>query len=160
METKIRYRAPVVAALFSALDAYADWIFELAGPSGFAGGDTSIARNELQKVLDIRSTSFPHVTREATEILVGQSEIANLLYERQLRALSGATSGDVDDRNRCAGLLQRQLAAIELLRRVVAPSESVHAGDPGAIVTRESVLAHPVVTCEDELDTFNQQRGT
>jgi hypothetical protein len=124
MDSQTHTRASIVAALLTALDDYANWLSMVAGPPGFRDSDTSVGQGELWKLLEIRRTWFPHLTQETTELLVVHTDITSLLYERQLRAVRGSTSsGDFDDLAGCAGLVRRQLAAIEQLRRAVAPPE-------------------------------------
>lgn len=123
IDTEVHRPPPNVVALLSALDAYANWLCNMAGHSGMLGGDTSVGRSELQKVLDIRRASFPHLTQTVIEVLVAHSAFAGLLYERQHRALRGAAPQVFDDQRRCADLEQRQRLAIGLLRLAVASPE-------------------------------------
>jgi len=126
MDTATHARTAVVAELLSALDAYAQWLSALRERSGFAAGSLSTGQDELQKVLELRRTSCPLLTREATELLVVHTQLANLLYECQLRTVRGCTTANAGELSQCADLVQRQVAAIELLRRAVARESSEH----------------------------------
>lgn len=121
MDTATLPQAPVVVALWRALDAYAGWISGVARPTDSSSSDTSIGQVALQEVLAIRSTWFPHLTREATELLVAHIEITTMLYECQPHRLREGTTREVGDVDRLEGLVQRQLAAIEVLRNAVGP---------------------------------------
>ena len=123
MATETRPPTHVVAALLAALDSYVDWLSGLGGDSGSQAADPSTGQSHLQEVLRIRRESFPRLTHDAAEILVAHTEIAALLYERELRAIRGTTAGSSDELAKCAGLLARQLEAIERLRRAVAGTE-------------------------------------
>jgi hypothetical protein len=119
MDTETRPPAHVVA-LLAALDSYANWLSGLSGASGSRAADPSAGQRALHEVLHIRRESFPLLTLDAAEILVVHTEIAALLYGRELRAIRGTAAWSSDELTKCAGLMQRQLAAIERLRRVVA----------------------------------------
>ena len=120
MEANRHLSAPV-AALTAALDTYVAWLSGLCGRAGPGPAVLGTGQRELQKVLDIRRASFPQLASEATEVLLGHAELANLMYERQLQAGRGngaASSGDFCAR--CNGLVERQYRAIELFRQAGA----------------------------------------
>lgn len=79
-------------ALLTALGGYEKWLVEQERP-GVPGTDSLVAQQELQKVLEIRRDSFAHLTQVASQLLLTHARISELLYERQLRALRGATTG-------------------------------------------------------------------
>ncbi len=121
MNNATRTQASVVEALCRALDTYASWVSGVARPADSSSGDASIGQIALQEVLTIRSNWFPHLTREATEVLVGHIEITAILYECQLHRLRAGTTGAAGDVDRWDVLVQRQLTAIEMLRSRVGP---------------------------------------
>jgi hypothetical protein len=123
MDTETRPSVHVAAALFAALDFYGAWLSGLSEDAGSQGADAGTGQKALHQVLKIRRESFPHLTQDATALLVVHTEIATLLYERELRATRGTTAGNSDELAQCAALVQRQLEAIGLLRRAVAPPE-------------------------------------
>lgn len=120
MDTETRPPAHVAAALLAALDSYVAWLSGLSGDSGSQSADPSTGQSHLQEVLRIRRESFPRLTQHAAEILVAHTEIASLLYERELCAIRGTASESSDELTKRAGLVHRQLEAIERLRRAVA----------------------------------------
>lgn len=121
-------RAPrgEAVALIGALVAYEKWVANLVRPGGSWGGDAHIGHRQLQKLLEIRRTSFPDLKDEATALLLAHAGIAHVLYQQELRALRGTESRPVDDHDRCAALTDRQLMVIEALRRAVASKVSIH----------------------------------
>jgi hypothetical protein len=116
-----------VATFVRALDAYAKWVGNLVRPGGSWGGDARIGYAYLQRVLEIRRTSFPHLASAATDLLVTHSEIANLIYAHELRAIHSSSTDRVQECDHGAQAATRQLVAIERLRRAVVPKGSIHA---------------------------------
>jgi hypothetical protein len=111
-----------VAAFFAALDDYIQWLSSLGELQSALARDMSTGQRELQKVLDLRRTSFPALTPEVTEVLVVHTELTGLLYEHQLHGPPKTTAGKLAEHLKCADLVQTQFVLIELLRRHVVES--------------------------------------
>lgn len=95
--------------LQAAINEYLDWLSALPC-APIEGGHHS-----LHEILRHRRVLLPDGSHSATDILLAHTALVTVLYERELLLLRQTTAGAPTDQ--IEGLVQRQVAAVEQLRR-------------------------------------------
>lgn len=112
-------------AMDAALTAYAAWLsgfIDADAPIGDAGGGTRL----ITAISELRRAHFPYESQVMSELLVVHTHLTTSIFERELLALRGERPRPLQSSPQFAELLQRQIAAIELLRDTCAHREQGH----------------------------------